>query len=408
MSSSPKLSGKKCKSLNKPKKASKKVNKVIGKLSNLSLKKSVKSNEACLGERAKMIIKHLKHVPLSASKVIVGYDYPLSYIELYRNVMDGLELAENERDILKFEDQDFFENLYEILEKRKTSKFISSIPKTDIVRYGLPRLIYKWTIYIASTFKEEANGIFRKADTKCELMRKIQGLEMVPPMPKSLEDLFSRTSANHIKYHGFGIEALFYSEILDNPYLIDACDNIFEEFYHQSGNSEIILMDYFGGDWNNNLILKEMIYGFDSFHKLKRQTFSSKESISKIITSKEQYSLKLIKSEITNLICEYGLKDMFDVSRRNNIRMKIKNLDHFFRAFFWFTESDYFENSKFVNMDTLRNIIGFPDEWDQEKYEKYTNHLEKYRKDIYEKFLEKKLVLKDESKENKSKKLKGK
>lgn len=95
-----------------------------------------------------------KSIPLNISNVIVEYDYPLSYAELYRNVLDGLELTETERDVLKFEDQNFFKNLYEILKTRKTLKFISSISKIDIVRYDLSRLIYKWFIYIANTFKE--------------------------------------------------------------------------------------------------------------------------------------------------------------------------------------------------------------------------------------------------------------
>lgn len=320
-------------------------------------------------------------IPKDLLKIIIDYSINDQLpINLLDRVMNTLKVSAKRKREIKFHNAEFAQRLFNILNNIDPLKI-----KDYYLQIDIGRLVYKWIFYLKS---EYGNGF------------EVQIIPQITPTWKKLNDILDPSILVNVetlktldKCKCWPKDGIVISEILDRGEdIFNLYDRMFKEFYHETGSCQVILNNYFGGYFNNDIILKFMISLQDSYGMMKK---CLDDPTFKISPSKEDFPQRSTRLEIVKKF-SYGF-GYIDVSILNFYR------EHGFR----FRIDDQQEYCIFVlnliridqlNKETIRQIIGFPKEWNLELFKKYMVESRKCCKITYEKEIM--AIILSDSKEN--------
>lgn len=299
-------------------------------------------------------------IPIVLVDSIYDYDNDEgSYLEIYDEFSNQFRLSDKEKDSLKFNDKDFLKNLCEIStrDNKAPHGYFSD---------NLEKIIFKWIIYASQTFKgAEFQEIIKKTQPAYELLIKKFNLAL----PKSIES-FYKLRLDEFEILNYNINSLLYFEFLDNGQdELANFNSLMKEFYHETGNCQLIKKRYFGNHFNNNFLLKLLILRYDTIGEMKK-CFNNPNHTIRLM--KNQIFKPLESRIISHFSYGYGRvnKKILKFYKDHGYRFKV----HSSWMFCSLITSLHRINS--LNKEILESVLGFPDQWNSKKFLEYYGKVE--------------------------------
>lgn len=361
----------------------------------------------------------LPDFPIEINKIISSYDHKNVCYELYKRVINRLnhfllqsnQIEEDERMVndgndekkeigylninLEFDSKQFLNELDQFLtfkrqkeRKDKRSMVLNRKLKNEIESklkiinfddsfwIDLSRLISKWLIYMKKKLKNENfNSFLDKIGPIYTHLR-----EDNSDLQKRLPEFDSLASFGFCNGFCQRTIVFLYSEIFDRGNeILNLYHEIIKEFYYGDASCFEIMIKYFGGHFDNDPILKAMIYLYDGDGELKK-CFNNSNSIFDPSKNKRKsrmeigdnfhYSTELIKARIVENFShghDHVNGEILEFYENNNLRFAIKDYSSLYMLM---------RNLKRINcltMEIIRKFIGFPEYWNQETFKEYIN-----------------------------------
>lgn len=247
-------------------------------------------------EIQKFVQEYQSNIPEVLVEVIAGYDYNDEFIEFYEKIMDKLESLIKVKEGNKMEAEkremscpDFYKDTFASQLLSLILKEEDSIHSHDPFWHELYRLLFKWVIHMRRTFSIDNIKFDNAVQTIKPLLllisKKNLSLALVKTSLSQLEkeDEFDFSMFQHLIQY----------ELLERIDLFHIFNQIKNDFYPLT--DEIIKKDdnsiscrdleikYFGGNFNNDLLLKFILVMYDPQERMRscfpkeKSMFSKKE-----------------------------------------------------------------------------------------------------------------------------------
>lgn len=330
-------------------------------------------------------------IPYNIRLLICDYDDRYqNYNELHERVITRLILYPLKSNVdinLNFDNVNFAGNFNRILSKIK-------IPHGDSFWNDLSSLLFKWMLHMKQTFKNDFNQIL-----KDEIEEDYNSLnQRILPILSPL-NVFNFYNLNFSQDEYSQVDLcpefwkLMFVEFLEmGRDLFSIFQDAIKEFYFMTGSCQILKNKHFNGNFDNNIVLKIMIYKYDIFGEIKKRCFKHPNSNLNLDISSNPYKTHYEKLKIKNIF-QRIIKDfahghnhinrkIVEIYKRNNLRFSIcdsgellillKNLKRI--------SSEDFE---LLKLRILKRIVGFPAIWDSEQFRIYLKEFQESNKDEY-------------------------
>lgn len=324
--------------------------------------------------RSRAISKTLIDFPLACVEIISDYDYG-THDGIYDRIVSQLNsLIENRNNEvnLNFYNTNFLQAIYLALPRPKTEMAKNLF--TDSFCDGLSRLIFNWMVHQEQSFKD---GKFIKIlkdeiEPAYEILKRDYTNIFIP----LLSDFQSNLNDKFFIWDFINYEILERHEEIFNLY-----HNVLEEFYHLNTDFKTIISKYFGTRVDDDLILKAMIYKYDIQGEIKNHflensnsTIQSRMSFKEMRNENPIESIESIESHIAKIFNqqnEFITKKIIKFYENQGIRSEIKYSYQF--EYLLTNSKNEFDP---LTMESMSRIIGFPNEWNIQKFKDYVNELE--------------------------------
>lgn len=335
-----------------------------------------------------MLNSILPNLSINANSII--RDYACESISplgnLYLQVIKKLALKIESNHELNFYHESFLKKLYNaIISKGK--KLLS----LGFFRYDLSRLLFKWMIHMRQEIKNDSkfNSIIsKKFKPILSLFYKNIDIGGSP-----LSFVFKSMNV----YNLCTFRDLMEYEFVENPHIFHSFSLILDEFYIKKSivSCEELKNNYFGGNFNGNVLLKFMIIFYDPQEELNRKCFlkevkyfeflkishsimEKREEIENVITLEYLENLKsngpksLLSGGFNNL--KYSNSFTIEFLLRSNRRFWIRSLYDFIDLL------EKLREEGLLDMKIIERIAGFAInntngllEWNQNRFEDILN-----------------------------------
>jgi hypothetical protein len=331
-------------------------------------KQGEKEREQFEYERFKVLDSYFeesqKNFPMTISGMIKDYDFNKSLIDLFKAVMDGLNVVTpEERNGLNPESELFIVDFYHILKKRNLENY------SNHFKHNIARLVFKWIIYLRRTFKNNLNEVIKRVQNEYDSVKGIVGLWLFV-----LDD---SGKSDQWYYSGSGLSFLFLEIIDRGEDIFTLYHSVIEEFYMKSGSCQKILSEFFDGHFDNDIILKFMLLRYNNFGDPNGIVKCFTDPIYQMMTTenmtkkmKVQPTPESIKDRFieefhsTNIYFNMNVVEFY---KRNSISFKIE------REFQLYSVSMNLIEANLLRKDILKEIVTFPslNKWNEKLFKIY-------------------------------------
>jgi len=347
-------------------------------------------------------------ISVDVVKIIEEYDHDQPLNELYKSIINKLSMSDEQEKKLDFYNENFASSLFPMI-----SHIQNEIPHHDPVWYDLTRDLFKWMIHMRRFFADNDEK-FKEISSNLEnnvSKSKFSSLNI----PYGLDlDRATVLEANRFK-------CLVKIEIADHDYLFHFLDSAIKDFYRDfnnsdnnnlndngsnNGNEKIpcknLRLKYFDGNFNNELLLKFMIFMYDPQGEMIKcflDIEDSAESVNNKFIKKEiprDFLDNLIKEssdenlEISNL--HFTSRFTIEFFLKINRKFKLLNSYNLIILLKKLNEANLLMSkvvSSIMSFEFTNKRGDFFYEWDKDKFIEYLdNERENISKDDYEKYFQ--------------------